>query len=236
MATSGTYDFNLDIAEIVEEAYELCGLEARVGYDYRTARRSLNLLMLEWQNRGLNLWTVKNDTLTLIAGQSAYPLSAERVDVIEAQLRQPQVSTTGCGTSTSGDFDIHMKPISVSNYARISHKQLLGRPIQYWIEKGTDEITLNVWPVPDRNGAYTMNYYYLQRVQDVGSTASNTLSMPSRFLPVVTAGLAYYISMKKAPEKSMGLKSVYDEQWNLAADSDRNKASFFVKPGGYRNL
>jgi hypothetical protein len=226
MSSSGTYNFDLDLADVIEEAFELCGLEARNGYDFRTARRSMDLMLLEWQNKGLNLWTVKDDTQALTAGTLSYPLSAEKLDVIEASVR------TNDGSSTS-QTDIYMTPISISNYARQTNKLTQGRPIQYWIEKAPTGITLNVWPVPDATESYVIHYYYLNRVQDTGKPGSNTAAIPPRFLPVLTAGLAYYISMKKAIDRTALLKSVYDEQWNLAADSDRNKASFFVKPGGY---
>jgi hypothetical protein len=146
--------------------------------------------------------------------------------------------TGGGGTCSAqdGDTDIHMTPISISNYARLTNKSMQGRPIQYWIEKSPDYITINVWPAPDSNETYYLNYYYMQRVEDTGTPGSNTVDMPVRFLPVITAGLAYYIAMKKAPERIGLLKAVYDEQWNLAADSDRNKAGFFAKPGGYERL
>ena len=142
MATSGTYTFNLDLGEIMEEAYERCGLELRSGYDYKTARRSLNLLMLDWQNRGLSLWTVKNAELTLTPGTGAYALPSDRIDIVEAFMR------TNAGDS-SKQSDLTMQRMSIATYSQQTNKLLQGRPIQYWVERAPSGITINVWPVPD---------------------------------------------------------------------------------------
>jgi len=227
MATSGTHNFTLDIADILEEAYERVGIELRTGYDYHTARRSLDLLLLEWQNKGLNLWTLKNDSQAMTTGQSAYTLSIEKLDIVEAVLRENEGNVT---TQT----DLHMKRISMSNYARQTNKLLRGRPIQYWISRAPEGITVNVWPVPE-NDTYTFNYYYLERIEDTGKPASNTIDVPARYLPVLVAGLAYYIALKTpaAASNVPNIKTVYDEQWDLASDAAREKASLFLKPGGY---
>ncbi len=229
MATSGTHAFILDIADIAEEAYERCDSELRTGYNYKTARRSLDLLLLEWQNKGLNLWTVKSASQALTAGTETYALSAEKLDIIEGLIR------TDAGDA-SKQTDLHMKRVSVSNYARQTNKLTIGRPIQYWISRSPTEITIHLWPVPDNVQSYTFFYYYIERIEDSGAPGSNTIDVPARYLPALTAGLAYYLSMKipGASAKSELLKVVYDEQWNLAADASREKASFFVKPGGYR--
>lgn len=231
MATSGTYAFNLDIADIVEEAYERTGLELRSGYNYRTARRSLDLMLLEWQNRGLNLWTVKSATTALTSGTSTYNLASDRLDVIEALIR------TDAGDS-SKQADFTMSRISVSQYAHLTNKLSTGRPLQYWISKDPANITVNLWPVPDSAQTYTLVYYYLERIEDSGKPASNNIDVPSRFLPCLVSGLAYHIAMKE-PEASQRLpflKEEYESQWNLAADADREKASLFVSPGGYQNI
>jgi len=235
MTTSMTWDFNLDIADAIEEAYERVGLESRTGYDYRTARRSLDMLLLEWQNRGLNLWTVKNATLQLNAGQIAYDLDPERFDIVEMSRRTSDGGGGICAAQEP-DLDIHMRRISISNYARISRKGMPGAPIQYWVERTPDYITINVWPAPDSRETYYINYYYMQRVEDTGKPGTNVMDLPARFLPVVTAGLAYYIAVKKAPEKAALLKQLYDEQWKIASDSERNKANFFFRPGGYARV
>ena len=231
MATSGTYAFTLDLSDILEEAYERAGLELRSGYDYRTARRSLDLMFLEWQNRGLNLWTVQEETQTLTAGTGRYALSSDQLDVIEASLR------TDDGDADK-QTDLTMSRISVSQYSHLTNKLTQGRPIQYWIEKDPGAIALNVWPVPDDAVTYKINYYYIQRVEDSGSPASNNVDIPARFLPCMAAGLAYHISVKRpeASDRAPLLKEVYEEQWNLAADADRDKSSFYMTPGGYSRI
>ena len=231
MATSGTYAFTLDLSDILEEAYERAGLELRSGYDYRTARRSLDLMFLERQNRGLNLCTVQEETQTLTAGTGRYALSSDQLDVIEASLR------TDDGDADK-QTDLTMSRISISQYSHLTNKLTQGRPIQYWIEKDPGAIALNVWPVPDDAVTYKINYYYIQRVEDTGSPASNNVDIPSRFLPCMAAGLAYHISVKRpeASDRAPLLKQIYDEQWDLAADADRDKSSFYMVPGGYSRV
>ena len=231
MATSGTYTFNLDLSDILEEAYERAGLELRSGYDYRTARRSLDLMFLEWQNRGLNLWTVQEDSQILTAGTGRYALSGDQLDVIEASLR------TDDGDADK-QTDLTMSRISISQYAHLTNKLTQGRPIQYWIEKDPGAIALNVWPVPDDAKTYKINYYYIQRVEDTGSPASNNVDIPARFMPCMGGGWAYHISVKRpeASDRAPLLKQVYDEQWDLAADADRDKSSFHMVPGGYSRI
>ena len=229
MGTSGVWNFNLDLTEIAEEAFERCNLELRTGYDFKTARRSLDLLLLSWQNKGLNLWTIKTASETLVAGTASYTLDAERLDIIEAMTR------TDAG-DTSKQTDLYMKRVSISNYARQTNKLTTGRPIQYWVERAPEAITVHVWPVPDASVTYVFRYYYMERVEDSGKPGSNTVDVPARYLPALTAGLAYYIALKKAATLAPGLKAVYDEEWDLAADASREKASLFIKPGGYARL
>ena len=223
MVTSGTWAFNLDLGDIIEEAYERIGSEVRSGYDYRTARRSLDLLMLEWQNRGLNLWTVKNTTQAITAGTAAYTLSAEKLDVLDAVIR------TGSGTDQT---DIHMTRISVNTYARLSKKLQTGRPVQYWVERTPTGIVMNLWPVPDSAQTYTMAYYYMEQIEDTGKPASNTVDVPARHLPALVAGLAYQLALKSPDKIAMapGLQQEYERQFDLAADSVREKASWFMRP------
>ena len=231
MATSGTTSFTLDLSDIMEEAYERAGLELRDGYDYRTARRSIDLLMLEWQNRGLNLWTVQNTTLALVAGTSSYDLDADKLDIIEGLLR------TDAGDPAK-QSDLTMQRISVSQYAHQTNKLTQGRPLQYYVQRKPAGITIHVWPTPDATQTYTFAYYYMDRIEDTGSPASNNMDVPARFLPCLVAGLAYQIASKKpeAMQLAPALKQVYEEQWALAADAAREKASLYVSPGGYNNL
>ena len=216
MATSGTTAFNMDFTEIAEEAWERAGREMRSGYDLRTARRSMNLLTIEWQNRGINMWTIDEGTISLTTGTSQYNLPADTIDLLE------QVIRTDSG-DTSKQSDLTISRISVSTYASIPNKLSRGRPIQVWIERLRDQPRINVWPVPDSND-YTFKYYRLRRVEDAGNGVE-TADMNFRFLPCLVAGLAYYISMKD-PELASRiplLKGVYEEQWNLAAGEDREK-------------
>ena len=231
MATSTTYNFTLDIGDIIEEAYERAGLELRSGYDYKTARRSLDLLMLEWQNRGLNLWTEKNASQTLTAGTSSYDLTAEKIEIIEASLR------TDAGDS-SNQSDLTMERISVVQYSHLTNKLTEGRPLQYYVGRSPDNITVNLWPVPDAQETYVFNYYYLERIEDSGKPASNNMDVPDRYLPCLVSGLAYNIALKR-PESAQyvpALKEIYEEQWNLVSDAFREKAALYVTPGGYNIL
>ena len=231
MATSGTFNFTLDLSDIIEEAYERAGLELRSGYDYKTARRSLDLLMLEWQNRGLNLWTVKNASQTLTAGTSSYDLTAEKIEIIEASLR------TDAGDS-SNQSDLTMERISVVQYSHLTNKLTEGRPLQYFVGRSPDNITINLWPVPDSQETYVFNYYYLERIEDSGKPASNNIDVPDRYLPCLVSGLAYNIALKR-PESAQyvpALKEIYEEQWNLVSDAFREKAALYVTPVGYNIL
>ena len=231
MATSGTYTFNLDLGDIVEESFERAGLEAKSGYYYRTARRSLDLLFLEWQNRGLNLWTIQEGSQAITSGTARYTFSGDVLDIVEAFIR------TDSG-DTSKQTDQMLTRISVSQFAHLTNKLSSSKPLQYWLEKDPAAISINLWPVPDSTKTYTLIYYYLQRVEDTGSPATNNVDIPSRYLPCMVAGLAYQISLKKpeAADRIPILKQVYEEQWSLAADADRDKSSLFFTPGGYRTV
>jgi len=216
MATSGTTAFNMDFTEIAEEAWERAGREMRSGYDLRTARRSMNLMTIEWQNRGINLWTIDEGTVSLVSGTAQYTLPSDTVDLLE------QVIRTGSG-STQQDLTINR--ISVSTYASIPNKTTTGRPIQFWIERLVDAPRINVWPVPDSND-YTFKYWRMRRIEDAGSGVQ-TADMPFRFLPCLVAGLAYHIAMK-VPELSQRvpmLKAAYEEEFDRAASEDRVKTN-----------
>jgi hypothetical protein len=223
MATSGTSAFNLDLTEIVEEAFERVGSEMRTGYDLRTARRSLNLMFADWANRGVNMWTFEQGSINLMAGTATYDLPADTVDLLEHVVR------TGAG-SASTQADLTITRISVSTYATIPNKLQQARPIQVWIERlNTPRIT--VWPVPDNSQPYTFVYWRMKRIQDAGNGV-NTMDMPFRFVPCMVAGLAYYLALKvPGGADRMGvLKQQYDEAWQLASDEDREKASVRFVP------
>jgi len=223
MATSGTSSFNLDLTEIVEEAFERVGSELRTGYDLKTARRSLNLMFADWANRGINMWTFEQGSISLVAGQATYNLPADTVDLLEHVIR------TGAG-SASTQADLTITRISVSTYATIPNKLQQARPIQVWIERlNTPRIT--VWPVPDDSQPYTFVYWRMKRIQDAGNGV-NTMDMPFRFIPCMVAGLAYYLALKVdgGAERLPILKQQYDEAWQLASDEDREKASVRFVP------
>lgn len=214
MATSGSRDFDLDVAEIIEEAYERCGLEVRTGYDARTARRSLNLMFADWANRGLNLWTVKQGTQALTEGTATYSFNATYTDLLEVVLRRS-------GT------DYELDRMSRSEYLGLPNKSTKGRPSQfYYNRQTTPEVTL--WPSPE-NSTDTLVYYYVQRIEDVDALV-NTTDAPFRFLPCMVAGLAYYLAIKRAPERVQLLKTVYEEEFQRAADEDEDRVSLKLQP------
>jgi len=216
MATSGTTAFNMDFTEIAEEAWERAGREMRSGYDLRTARRSMNLMTIEWQNRGINLWTIDEGTVSLVSGTAQYTLPADTVDLLE------QVIRTGSGTTQQ---DLTINRISVSTYASIPNKTTTGRPIQFWIERLVDAPKINVWPVPDSND-YTFKYWRMRRIEDAGAGVQ-TADMPFRFLPCLVAGLAYHIAMKvpELAQRVQMLKAAYEEEFDRAASEDRVKTN-----------
>ena len=225
MATSGTTSFNMDFTEIAEEAWERAGREMRSGYDLRTARRSMNLMTIEWQNRGINLWTIDEGTVSLTQGTATYDLPADTIDLLE------QVVRTGSGTTQQ---DLTITRISVSTYATIPNKTDTGRPIQVFIERLRDNPRITVWPVPSSDD-YTFVYWRLRRIEDAGSGAQ-TADMNFRFLPCLVAGLAYHIAMKVpelAPRIEM-LKAEYEAQFVLAAGEDREKTPFRFVPSAMR--
>lgn len=226
MTTSGTTNFNMEFTEIAEEAWERAGREMRSGYDLRTARRSMNLLTIEWANRGINMWTIEEGSQVLTAGTETYTLPPDTIDLLEHVIR------TGSG---SNQQDLSISRISVSTYATIPTKTATGRPIQVWIERLRDAPQFTVWPVPDTAQPYTLVYWRLRRIQDAGSGVQ-TADMNFRFYPCLVAGLAYYIAMKvpELGERIQMLKAVYDEQFNLAAGEDREKASDRFVPRMFR--
>ena len=229
--TTDTTGFNLNLNDLIEEAFERCGAELRTGYDLRTARRSLNLLTLEWANRGINMWTIEQGSIPLVSGTAVYDLPANTIDLLDHVIR------TGSGTTQS---DINISRISVSTYASIPNKTATGRPIQVWIHRLTGATsstnvvqypTVTVWPVPDGSTTYTLVYWRLRRIQDAGD-GINGQDIPFRFLPCMVAGLAYYLSMKLpgAEARSGALKAEYEQQFQLAADEDREKAPIRFVP------
>lgn len=231
MTTSGNTVFNLNLNELVEEAFERCGAELRTGYDLRTARRSLNLLTIEWANRGINLWTIEQGSIPMVQGQITYDLPVDTIDLLDHVIRTQ---------SGQGQTDINITRISVDTYSTIPNKNAQGRPIQVWINRqsgATEPVTgvaypqINVWPAPEQSNFYTFVYWRLRRIQDAGNGIT-TQDIPFRFLPCMVAGLAYHLS-KKIPgalERTQMLKLEYEELWQQAADEDREKAALRIAP------
>lgn len=223
MATSGVSNFNLDLTEIVEEAFERAGGEMRSGYDLRTARRSMNLMFADWANRGLNMFTYEQGSQVLTPGTSTYALPTDTVDLLEHVIR------TGAGNAAT-QADLTITRISVSTYATIPNKLQQARPIQIFIERlNTPQFT--VWPTPDASQTYTLVYFRLRRIQNAGEGV-NTMDMPFRFLPCMVAGLAYYLALKVpgGGDRLGILKQQYDEAWALASEEDREKAAVRFVP------
>ena len=214
MTTSGSRDFNLDVGEMIEEAYERCGLEGRTGYDARTARRSLNLMFAEWANRGLNLWTVTQASITLTQGTATYTLQPDVVDILEMVLRRD-------GT------DYEMDRISRSDYFDFPNKTNQGRPSQFFFNRQISP-EINLWQTPE-NSTDQIVYYYVRRLEDA-DTMVNTGGVPFRFYPCMVAGLAYYMAMKRAPDRLQILKAVYDEEFQRASDEDRDRVPLKLQP------
>lgn len=212
-----------DLPEIFEEAFERAGLEMKSGYDLKTARRSLNLLLLEWQNRGLNLFTVDAGTLSLTSGTATYTMPADTIDLIEHQIR------TGTGTN---QIDYNVERISVSTYAQQSSKNTQGRPSQIFVERLATETKVTLWPVPDGSDTYTLSYYRLKGIDGLSSGVGTTAAVPPRFVPCLASGLAYYIAMKKpdAAARVAPLKQEYEYQFELAAGEDTETASIKFVP------
>lgn len=220
MATSGTTTFQPDVSEYIEEAFDRCGIEARTGYDARSARRSLNLMLLEWANKGVNFWTVEEITLSLVAGTDEYALAADTVDILDMVVRD----LAGAGTESQKDYPVTR--MSRQNYLSLPNKLAEGRPQWFYIER-TITPALKLWRVPDTT--YQVVYHRMRRIQDA-TYSSNTLDVPFRFYPALAAGLAYYMSIKRAPDRTVLLKGLYDEQWLLATQEDRDRAAFKITP------
>ncbi len=217
MATSGSTDFELDVADYIEEAFERCGIESRTGYDLKTAKRSLNLLLADWANRGLNRWTIAQTTTSVSSGTASYTLGADTIDVLGVVLR------TGSGTTQNDQI---LSRISRDAFLNIPNKNTQAKPSQFYVDRQVTP-TIKLWPTPD--ASYSIVYDRLTRMDDADSF-TNTMEVPFRFYPCLSAGLAYYIALKKSPERVPLLKTVYEEEFKRAADEDRDRASLKLTP------
>ena len=214
MTVSGSKNFELDVTEYVEEAFERCGREVRTGYDIKTAKRSMNLLFADWANRGLNAWTIEQTTQALTQGTSSYTLGADTIDILSAVIRR-------------SDVDYGIERLSRDDYLNIPNKTTQGRPSQFFLDRLITP-ALKLWPVPE-NSTDVVVFDRLVRIDDA-DTAQNTVEVPFRCYPCLAAGLAYYIAIKKAPDRVPFLKSIYEEEMERAMSMDRDRASFNIVP------
>lgn len=224
MATSSTNAFNLDfyVDEIIEEAYELAGGQPQTGYDSRSARRSLNLLLTDWQNRGVLLWATDLQTNTLTFNEASLTLDPSTVDILDGYLR----------ASAAGN-DLQLTRISYNEYEAIVDKTTTGRPVQFATLRGLNTVSVHFWPVPDNTQTYTFRYYRVRRLYDITKSAIENADVPFRFLPCLINGLAYYLSMKRpntAGDRIMMLKANYEETFTTAFEADSQRADMRIVP------
>ena len=241
--TSGTttFDKTFSIDEIIEEAFERLGIENVSGYQLKTSRRSLNILLQEWGNRGIHYWEIDELDLDLIEGQAEYKFFRSSSDgtsatsnpngvygisdVLEAQLRSNRTAT--------GQSDSPMTKVDRSTYAGFSNKLSKGTPNQYWVQRLIDHVSISVYPTPDStNASKDMHFYYIKRIQDAGSY-TNATDMPFRFVPCMVSGLAYYLSMKYAPQLMQGMKLIYEDEFQRALQEDGSASSTYITPKAY---
>ena len=215
MATSGTTAFDLSIDELIEEAFERCGLELRTGYDLDSARRSLNIMMADWANRGLNQWTIAERTFSTTKGTSSYSLDTDLIDITEAVI-------------TRNSTDLQLERIGRSEYLFTPTKTQQARPTQFFLDRQTTPV-IKLFPTPE-NSTDIIKYNALTRIQDVGDYTNN-MEVVFRFIPCLVSGLAYYVAMKRAPEKIALLKQVYEEEFDRAAFEDIDSVSSRFVPG-----
>jgi|TARA_R110002050_G_scaffold84670_1_gene180809 hypothetical protein len=219
MAVSGTYDFNLDIDEVIQEATEMIGGEDTLGHEPASARRSINLMLKDWQNRGVLLWSTSVSSVTVAASTATYSLASSTIDALEVVLNRDST-------------DIQLQRITPEQYLLIPNKTQTGRPSQYSIRRERDNPVMSVWPLPD-NATDVLKMEIISELQDVNKSAIQNADLPKRFLPCLTCGLAYYMSMKRplVPEnRIMMLKANYEELLMRAMEEDRERASMFIRP------
>jgi len=241
--TSGTttFDKTFSVDEIVEEAFERIGIQQVSGYQLKTSRRSLNIMLQEWGNRGIHYWEIGELDLDLIQGQAEYKFyraSSDGTsatsnpngiygmsDVLEAQLRSNRTATD--------QSDSPMTKVDRSTYAAFSNKLSQGTPNQYWVQRFIDHVSINIYPTPDStNASKDMHFYYIKRIQDIGAY-TNATDMPFRFVPCMVSGLAYYLSMKYAPQMTQQMKMLYEDEFQRALQEDGSASSTFITPKAY---
>jgi len=226
MATSGTTAFDLQIDDIIEEAYERCGLRTNSGNDLRSARRSLNLLFSEWGNRGIHLWKVQLNDVALVSGTATYSVASNVNDVLEAYI-----STTSTAGNTASTNDISLTKIDRSAYAALPNKYSTGQPSQYYVDRQTTP-TITLYVAPDATTYTHLKYYSINRIEDAGAF-TNEADVAYRFLPCMCSGLAYYLSQKRAPDRIQVLKQLYEDELLRALNEDGSRTSVYISPQTY---
>ena len=219
MAVSGTYNFNLDIDEVIQEAMEMIGGEDTLGHEPASARRSINIMLKDWQNRGILLWSTSVSSVTVVASTAVYNLSSNTIDALEVVLNRDAT-------------DLQLTRITSEEYLLIPNKTQTGRPSQYSIRRSRDNPVLSVWPIPN-NSTDILKIEVISELQDVDKSAEQNADLPKRFFPCLTAGLSYYMSMKRAgvpSERISMLKVNYEETLARAMEEDRERASLFIRP------
>lgn len=225
MATSGTTSFNLSIDEVIEEAYERCGVRTNSGYDLRSARRKLNLLFSEWGNRGINLWKVELNEVALVTGQANYSVDSAASDVLEAYI------SSSAGTPGTSTNDISLTKIDRSAYAALPNKGQQGQPSQYFVDRQITPV-IYLYQTPDLNTYTYLKYYTINRIEDAGAY-TNDPDVVFRFLPCMCSGLAFYLAHVKAPDRVAILKQLYEDELDRALREDGQRASVYISPQSY---
>jgi len=218
MATSGTTTFELDVSDVIEEAYERIGKELRTGYDAKTARRSLNLLLQDLSNKQVHLWKLNQTSQALVQGTASYILASNVLDIQNVVLRRSGIDTT-------------MHRLGQSEYQKRPNKSTQSRPSQYWLERLSTPV-LHVYPAPE-NSTDTVEFYAMERIEDVGDS-QKTLDIPSRFAPAIISGLSYWLAVKRAPDRAAMMKAIYDEDLRYAMEEDRERVSLKLVPARSR--
>jgi hypothetical protein len=234
--TSGTTTFEkgFSISDIIEESYERIGIQGVSGYQLKGARRSLNIMFQEWANRGLHYWEVGNNSITLVNGQSVYTMYRSTSDgTSDANAIYGVDDILEASYRNSSSVDTPLTKINRSTYQALSNKTSTGQPTQYFVQRFIDKITVTLYLTPGSSEAGNfINYYYVKRIQDAGAY-TNDVDVPYRFVPCMIAGLAYYLSVKFAPERIQMLKMLYEDELNRALTEDGSSSSSFITPKTY---
>ena len=216
---SGSYNFNLEIGDVIQEATEMIGGEVTLGEEPRSARRSINLILSDWQNRGVCLWTTNTTTVSVAASTSQVSLGSHVSDVMQVVVNRDNT-------------DLEMTRISYEEYLKIPNKGQTGRPSQYAIKRFSDNVQLFMWSVPDVN-TDKLKIEKIDYMQDVDKSAIQNADMPRRFLPALTTCLAYYMSLKRpgiSEARAKFLKAEYEERLGFAMTEDKERASLYITP------